>query len=497
MKVVSRASSPKGTLATGLRTRALLVIPTPPRGLPPCLRLEDTSSLRISAAWLGGRNDRGDTAQQARLAQQFQDQNYGILRDFGVSIEPSYDGARVSLNVISSHKVGALPLLSPLTGRPELGLIITPRFSWAGLGPLMHEMNWRVLPTPLRLPMLPRSERQIPPWVLATTVLFRIRAMLERLERRFEMSDAELSAPRGQVDWQRYAMHQMPRARMLDVPCRFPDLRDDRTLKAAIHYSLRKQLESLEGQRAAGAVVLRLIDLCQALLKRVVGVPASVPAPQMLAAWSRAPLSTQAFRQGLQAIEWTVDDRGLAGLSDLEGLPWIMSMEQFFEAWTEVLVQRLAQRIGGQMKTGRQRQTVTPLVWDPPYRGSQRALIPDVVLERGDSTIIVDAKYKAHWEELSLDRWSSLEDTLRERHREDLLQVLAYANLADRPVVTVVLTYPCRSELWTSLVQRGQTHHIAELRGGTRRVRVILTGLPMASGPLEDAVERLAGVLAA
>ena len=38
-------------------------------------------------------------------------------------------------------------------------------------------------------------------------------------------------------------------------------------------------------------------------------------------------------------------------------------------------------------------------------------------MERGDTTVIVDAKYKEHWEELSTHRWSDLEEELRERHR--------------------------------------------------------------------------------
>ena len=34
--------------------------------------------------------------------------------------------------------------------------------------------------------------------------------------------------------------------------------------------------------------------------------------------------------RGLQAIEWTADERGLAGVSDLEGIPWTMPMNEFF-----------------------------------------------------------------------------------------------------------------------------------------------------------------------
>ena len=51
------------------------------------------------------------------------------------------------------------------------------------------------------------------------------------------------------------------------------------------------------------------------------------PGPRELESWLRGSLKTDTFRDGIQAVEWTVDDRGLAGLSDLAGLPWAMSME--------------------------------------------------------------------------------------------------------------------------------------------------------------------------
>ena len=74
-----------------------------------------------------------------------------------------------------------------------------------------------------------------------------------------------------------------------------------------------------------------------------------------------------------------------------------MSMEQFFEAWVETLMSRVARQVGGMLRTGRERQTVMPLTWEPPYLGSQKSLIPDLVIERGDTTTIIDAKYKEHW----------------------------------------------------------------------------------------------------
>ena len=140
-----------------------------------------------------------------------------------------------------------------------------------------------------------------------------------------------------------------------------------------------------------------------------------------------------------------MDDRrtkGLAGLSDLEGLPWTMRMDQFFEAWAETVFRIVAQHTGAQVKVARKRETTHPVSWEPPYIGSQKSLIPDIWLEWDSLTLIVDAKYKRHWEELQRNPWPNIEEELREQHRNDLLQVLAYANLARTARVIACLLYP-------------------------------------------------------
>ena len=464
----------------------------------PCFEILDSSTAHLPATFLlKGQIPREPQSQAARLANQFIQQNRGILQNFNICANLDYDGHSVDVIFQAGTKIGAIPLLSPTSGRPDYGLIIRPRFDWPGIGSMLGKMGWRVIPSLLQLPLLPRSDRKIPPWVLSATVLIRIKKLLERLERRFEFSESDLSAPRGSVRWSSYVTSSITRARFLRVPCRYPDLRDDRELIAAVHYTLRKQQASLESQRSAGAFVLQLIELCQSLLERVRGVSPKQPLVPTINAWHRGSLRTRVFREGLQAIEWTIEDRGLAGIGDLQGLPWVMSMEEFFEAWTETIAAALTRRVGGILHAGRKRETVAPLVWDPPYVGSQKYLMPDLVLERNSAqdgekeVIIFDAKYKGHWEDLSRDRWGRLDEELRERHRADLLQVLAYSTLFEAKKITSCLVYPCQKQTWESLKNRGLLYHKACLGVGKRNVNLVLAAIPMDSGT-EEIVQTLA-----
>jgi hypothetical protein len=95
-----------------------------------CLETTDSTAFRQSATFLdsvGAARDR--QAQLARLANQFIRQNQGILDQFGVIAEMAYDGSTVDLIFRTSTRIGALPLISPKSGRPDFGLVIQPRYS--------------------------------------------------------------------------------------------------------------------------------------------------------------------------------------------------------------------------------------------------------------------------------------------------------------------------------------------------------------------------------
>jgi hypothetical protein len=421
------------------------------------------------------------------MLDQFINQNTALMSRLDVRMDRDYDGTEVKLVIRTGSAVGAVPLFSPITARLDYGLVVQPRFAWAGIGPMLAEMGWRVVPRPLRLPLLHRSERRVPPWVLSSMILVRLQALLDCLNRRFEIISEDRRAPRGRVNWNQYATNKVSRANLLSVPCSFVDLRDDRLLKGAIKHALEQQIRGLETQKEHGAFIHKLLEFGQQLLGRVQSAPVYVPSPSVMNSWMQRPMRANQFLEGLQAIEWTIEERGLAGVSDLEGIPWTMRMDHFFEAWVETVFRVIAKRTGARVKVGRKRETTQPISWDPPYLGSQKSLVPDIWLEWDSVTLIIDAKYKRHWEEMGYHRWSDIEEQVREEHRNDLLQVLAYANLAHTTRVIVCLAYPCSRENWVSLSERGRILHKAEISIGSRSLHLWLTAVPMAT-----AVERIA-----
>jgi hypothetical protein len=447
----------------------------------PVRRLPDSARTFVAAAswFIDAKTDKKKIQELSQQrSEDFLRMNHGLLRDFGVRGQVGSAHGAVGLWLETDTHIGAMPLLSPATARPDLGLVLEPRFTWRSAGDMLSGTGFRVTPEILPIQrMVVQSDRMIPAWVLSATVLMRIAAVLKQFNRRFEHHDEVLSAPKGQVQWDRYVTAHMAHGQWLQVPCRFPDLLLDAKLGGALHWTVLCHQGALRTQLGRHAVVHQLLQRCETMLIVLRSFAPVRPTP----GWQPQASSAMAevFRRGLEAIHWTVDERGLGGTSDLAGLPWRMDMAPFFEAWVEAIADQAARMHGATLTTGRRQETTVRLHWQPAKYRTQRALIPDVVLHRSGVTVVIDAKYKRHAQLVGYGLYSAGDHDWQAQHREDLLQCLAYTSLFDTPRVVACLAYPSPDDQWNRLNFEGRVLSRATVRHGLRQVEVALLAVPM------------------
>ena len=70
-------------------------------------------------------------------------------------------------------------------------------------------MGWAITPTILRLPLMKRSERDVALWGISLVVLVRLKALLDHMDRRFELTSSLQRAPKSRVDWTEYSTRRM------------------------------------------------------------------------------------------------------------------------------------------------------------------------------------------------------------------------------------------------------------------------------------------------
>lgn len=381
-----------------------------------------------------------------------------------------------ALRLVPGARLGAMPLRSAVTRRVALGVIVRSRFEWEGLGRVLGGVAFRVEPDVAGAALVPGSAREVPPWILAGPVLTRLADVLRHASRRFELNCEVRSRPRGTVDWGDYARVSLPSGAWQRFRCSFPDLSDDRVLFSAMRWTIGRVRRELE--RTADAPVGRaLLDEALLLLHRLGPGPEARPGPGAFAPQLET-LHSGWLTAAWEAMGWVADERGLGGEQTLDGLPWSLRADALWEAWVESWLSDLARRLGAELLSGRRGETRRALAWSGRPR-TLAHLVPDFLLVRPDHHIFVDAKYKPHLMDVRRLGWDGVSQELRDSHRADVHQALAYAGLSAAPRVDTVLAYPVRSG--ASL-----TPSAADLPVGARRARLVLAGLPFGfSGPAE------------
>ncbi len=405
--------------------------------------------------------------------------NSESLQLLNVSPEVTGGSNGVVVRLAPGECAGAVPLRSCVNGQVAGGLLIKPRFGWSGVGQILQETGWHAAPEFPEMPMVPGSARSVPPWVLAGPVLSRLELLLRLLSPGYRQIVETTSKPRGRILWGDYVTKSLARGAWHHLPCRFPDLTADPVLRQFIRWALERLKRDLASVGVGDPVALSLVSLASRMLESLSDVTPLMPRRDELdRRLSASRLSNEWLRHGIEAIAWVVDERGLGGGSERDGLPWALPLARLWENYVEGIYRREVTQYGGILKVGRLRETVFPLEWSDSTHRTLGHLIPDLVIRKGNSVQIVDAKYKAHLAEIDESDWRQFSGDLRDAHRADLHQVLAYASLFEADEVTATLVYPLRYSTYAALREQGRDRSRAELLHGGRTVRVELRGLP-------------------
>jgi hypothetical protein len=362
------------------------------------------------------------------------------------------DGVRLELS--PGLCAGAIPLHSAVTGQVAGGVVISPRFGWPGVGRVLSATGWGSGPEFLKLPLVPGSGREVPPWVLAGPVLRRLVDLLAHLRPGYRERNEVRMHPRGQIQWSTYLSRQMPAGQWHHLPCRFSELDTDSRLRQAVRWTLERLRGDLVLCSGGDFIAVSLIAQIVQLLERVIDVPPRRPSRGELDRdLGGGPLASIALREGLRAMSWIVDERGLGGGRTSDGLAWTLPLEQLWERYVEHIVRDEAARTGGRVRVGRLGETVVPLPWNAPTHRALGHLVPDFVIQRPGGVEIVDAKYKSHFADLDSQRWAAFTDEARESLRADVHQVLAYSAVVGggSPATKTTLLYPVKQTLFDEL----------------------------------------------
>jgi hypothetical protein len=120
-----------------------------------------------------------------------------------------------------------------------------------------------------------------------------------------------------------------------------PDLAVDPMLRKYIKWTLERLYRDLLKVGGNDPIALNLAKLAIVLIDLLADVTPLMPRRDELD--RRIVKSTvigEAFRRGLEAIAWIVDERGLGGGNERDGLAWIIPLEKLWESYVESIYRK-------------------------------------------------------------------------------------------------------------------------------------------------------------
>lgn len=408
--------------------------------------------------------------------------NGDYLKALNIELHFSSGSDTVDLSLQANGVVGAVPLRAPDTHKTIGGIIVHPRYGWDCVGSLFSAIGWSSAPELLSYPLVPGSAHEVPPWIIGGPVVNHLEQLLKRSLPNFREVEELRTSPRGTIDWRTYSEQMLVRGKPHILPCRFSDLEADRQLQRYIRWTLEKVAAELVPSLNEDAAALDLNGRISRVLNQLADVRPQIPSHQILDKMQHMMLQKTGEDLGFTAMRWVLDERGLAGNSDLDGLSWRIVMHDLFEKWIEHLVRQWARNFGGKVTCARKYDSMAPIAWERMTHQSLSSLIPDIVVETHDETIIFDAKYKGFLEQGDDSNWrDSLEAhrKIREDHRHDLHQVLAYSSMYKTARLVVVLVYPVRAATWQHLAERGKDLTLGQLDGPGRQINLAIAAVPL------------------
>ncbi len=161
-----------------------------------------------------------------------------------------------------------------------------------------------------------------------------------------------------------------------------------------------------------------------------------------------------------------------------EKLAWRMDYAEFFERYVQFLMAEIAPKKGLRE------------INNPHYGISVKNrplwllhyLEPDIILQKNDEQIVVDAKYKSH-----MFNWNDKSDELKDTFRHDFHQILAYCSLNSTPTKQGMLVYPFSDFVChKTKVNSSITHSEAT---------IYLVGIPIEKKRIEEIEDKLNSII--
>ncbi len=398
------------------------------------------------------------------VMQRFIDFNQKNLSYLGISANVETVNGRPAIKLTTSKFIGAIPIMSPMNGKAVGDLVVSGRFG-ENAGELITLLDSSIKPEYSEVFHLVQDSQMTPPIFIECCKYVDKYLEAERFKwKKFTNQVKTQKQPSGSTLWGEYALrksHNPLDFSTFKNKCNI--LTTDHPEWSQLNYVLKIAISELESQHApfrTRSIYSARIAQLKIRLKDKRMLPTNDIQTRM-----SDPLVIKQLKELANII--------LSNKTN-EKLAWRMDYAEFFERYVQYLLGDVAKKKGARE-------------FDNPHYGvrvSNRPswglnyLEPDLILQKAQEQIVVDAKYKSH-----IFNWNDNSDELKDAFRHDFHQILAYCSLNSMTTKQALLVYPFSNFTYHKMTVNSPLTN--------SEAQVYLVGIPLEKNRMEEVKKEL------
>jgi len=327
----------------------------------------------------------------------------------------------------SSCFIGSIPLRASDTGKQIGDFVVMPRFTGGSrfedyieiLNLLGTEINPEVVDS---LPLASGRNFRPPLYLEAVKFIVSLEKLVSKPWRKFDAVERISNQPTGQINWSKYINKEYQVENRLKFPVRKNELSEFHSEYAEIRYVFdvckSELLSSNTPQRIKNHLRLKLSFLEEKLYHHKPKVTDNI-----VIKFSDNPTVKMCKEQANKILNFNLVD----------STAWRVDFSKVFEKFVQYIFKEVSKETGGKLHSNFKFQSRTSRY----YSWELRHIEPDAIYQKDDIVVFIDAKYKSN-----LYNKFDLSETLKEEHRHDLHQIMAYSSFSKMNAKYSFLCYP-------------------------------------------------------
>ena len=395
--------------------------------------------------------------------QKFIDYNSEQFRFLGVQPYIVGTDQNTALTFRSSSFIGSIPLRASDTGKQIGDFVVMPRYTGTDrfedyieiLNLLETEISPEVIDS---LPLASGKNFRPPLYLEAVKFIASLEKLTMEAWRKFDNVEKISSQPTGQINWTKYINNEYKVEKRLKYPAKTNILSEFHIEYAEIRYVFdickSELLSANTPQRIKNTLRNKLSFLEERLYHHK---------PKVI---NRIPIK---YSDSPTVKTCKVQANKILNFNHVDSTAWRVDFSDVFEKFVQYIFGEAAKESGGRLYSNFKFHSRS----SNHYSWELKHIEPDAIFQKGNVLVFIDAKYKSNLYN-KFDR----SEFLKEDHRHDLHQIMAYSSFSNSDIKFGFLCYPSYQIELKSIQYKNEINEATNT--------ILILGIPLKKGSINE-----------